>query len=163
MRQVKAGALAAVVCLLALGVGASTVAGAGKNRPRSVAAVANGEQVRAAQGSWCYTGRRTGMCADYGYPLWIKHRLRVEPGDRVVFQMHDATIRSLSASLLRARGRRIRGRGELEDVERIPSNPRAWRATIPADAGNANVIDLFARYTQGRGDSSWWAGIRLEK
>jgi hypothetical protein len=163
MRQVKVGALAAAVCLLALGTGAGAVAGADKQRPRSVAAVAHGEKVRAAQGSWCYSGRRSGMCADYAYPLRITNRLRVEPGDRVVFQTHDGTIETLSASLLRVKGNRIRGRGELEDVERHPSNPRAWRATIPPDAGSANVIDLFARYKRNRGDSNWWVGIRLVK
>jgi hypothetical protein len=163
MRQAKAGACVLVICALALAVGASAVAGAAKQRPRSVAAVANGEQVRAAQGSWCYSGRRSGMCADYAYPLRIRHRLRVEPGDRVVFRTHDASIQSLSASLLRVKGRRIRNRGALEDVERVPSNARAWRATIPADAKNANVIDLLARYKQNRGDSNWWAGIRLAK
>jgi hypothetical protein len=161
MTQLRAGACALAVCALALAVAASAVAGADKRRPRSVAAVAGGEQVRAAQGSWCYSGRRSAMCADYLYPLKIKRRLRVEPGDRVVLRMHDASIGSLSASLLRVKGRRIRPRGELEDVERVPSNPKAWRATIPAGAANANVIDLFARYKQGRGDSNWWAGIRL--
>jgi len=79
----------------------------------------------------------------------------------VLFRAHDASIESLSASLLRVKGRRIKSRGELEDVERVPANARDWRATIPADAGNANVIDLFARYKQGRGDSNWWAGVRL--
>ena len=101
------------------------------------------------------------MCADYAYPLRIKQRLRVEPGDRVVFRTHDASIESLSASLLSVKGRRIRDRGELEDVERVPSNRRAWRATVPAEARNANVIDLFVRYEQNRGDSNWWAGIRV--
>ena len=163
MRQVRAGAFAVALCMIALGVGASVVAGAGKQLPRSVAAVANGEKVRAAQGSWCYSGRHRAMCADYGYQLRVKQRLRVETGDRVVFQMHDGTIETLSASLLRVKGGRIRDRGELEDVERHPSNPRAWRATIPAGAANANVIDLFARYKHGRGDSNWWAGIRLVK
>jgi hypothetical protein len=152
---------AVAICALAFGVGASAVTGAAKKRPRSVAAVAGGEQVRASPGSWCYSGRNLAMCADYLYPLRIKQRLRVEPGDRVVFRTHDASIQSLSAALLRVEGRRIRDRGELEDVERVPSNPRAWRATIPAGAGNANVIDLFATYKQGRGDSNWWAGIRL--
>ena len=99
----------------------------------------------------------------HAYPLRIKHRLRAEPGDRVVLRTHDASIDSLSASLLSVKGRRIRDRGELEDVERVPSNARVWRATIPADAATANVIDLFARYRRGRGDSNWWAGIRLEK
>jgi hypothetical protein len=161
MEQVKAGVIAAVVCALALTVGASAVPGAAKKRPRSVAAVANGEQVRASQGSWCYSGRNSAMCADYVYPLRIKQRLRVHPGDRVVFRTHDASIESLSASLLRVKGRRIKSRGELEDVERVPANARVWRATIPADARNANVIDLFVRYKQNRGDSNWWAGIRL--
>jgi hypothetical protein len=103
------------------------------------------------------------MCADYAYPLRIKQRLRVEPGARAVFRTHDASIGSVSASLLRVKGRRIRDRGELEDVERVPSNPRAWRTTVPAGARNANVIDLFARYQNNRGDSNWWTGIRLEK
>lgn len=163
MRQVKLGICAVAISTLAFGVGANAVTGATKQRPRSVAAVANGEQVRSSQGSWCYSGRKSAMCADYAYPLRIKHRLRVEPGDRVVLRTHDASIGSLSASLLSVKGRRIRDRGELEEVERVPSNARVWRATIPADAGNANVIDLFARYKQGRGDSNWWAGIRLEK
>ena len=39
MRQVRAGAFAVALCMIALGVGASVVAGAGKQRPRSVAAV----------------------------------------------------------------------------------------------------------------------------
>jgi len=161
MRQVKLGICAVAIGALAFGVGANAATGAAKKRPRSVAAVANGEQVRASQGSWCYSGHNSAMCADYAYPLRIQHRLRVEPGDRVVLRTHDASIESLSASLLSVKGRRIRDRGELEDVERVPSNPRVWRATIPADAGNVSVIDLFARYKQGRGDSNWWAGIRL--
>jgi len=39
---------------------------------------------------------------------------------------------------------RIRASGELENVERVPSNPRVWRPTIPADARDANVIDPSA-------------------
>jgi hypothetical protein len=39
---------------------------------------------------------------------------------------------------------RIRASGELENVERMPSNPRVWRPTIPADARDANVIDPSA-------------------
>jgi hypothetical protein len=161
MRTGKAVVCAGLAGMLAFGIGVTAVAGVGKQRPRSAAAVADGEQVRAAQGSWCYSGERTAMCADYAYPLRIKRRLHVERGGRVVFRMHDATIGTLSASLLRVKGRRTRDRGELEDVERVPSNPRAWRATIPANAQNANVIDLFARYKANRGDSNWWAGIRL--
>ena len=161
MRRVKAGVCAVAIGALAFGVGASAATGAAKDRPRSVAAVAGGEQVRASQGSWCYSGRRSAMCVDYVYPLRIKQRLRVEPGDRVVFRTHDASIESLSASLLSVKGRRIRDRGELEDVERVPSNRRAWRATVPSEARNANVIDLFVRYKQNRGDSNWWAGIRV--
>jgi hypothetical protein len=58
---------------------------------------------------------------------------------------------------------RIRASGELENVERMPSNPSVWRATIPADAQDANVIDLSATCERGHGDSNWWAGIRLGK
>jgi hypothetical protein len=85
----------------------------------------------------------------------------VSPGERVTFRMHDATIAMLSADLLRTRGRRIRQVGSFEDIHRVEGNPRAWRATIPEDAANANAIDIFVRYRENRGDSNWWAGIRL--
>jgi hypothetical protein len=144
-----------------LGAGVTAVAGTPGKRPRSVAVTANGESVRAGQGSWCYFGQRRGICVDYAYPLRIKQRLRVSPGERVTFRMHDATIAKLSAHLLRTRGRRIRHVGSLEDIHRVEGNPRAWRATIPEDAANANAIDIFVRYRENRGDSNWWAGIRL--
>jgi hypothetical protein len=155
--RVVAGAAAVS---LALGMAGTSAAGS-RERPRSLAVVASGESVRASQGSWCYFGPHSGMCADYAYPLRIRRSLRVEPGQRLRFQTHDATIESLSATLLRVRGRRIRERGELDAIQRAAKNPRAWRATIPGGARNANRIDVFARYEDGRGDSSWWAGIRL--
>ena len=44
---------------------------------------------------------------------------------------------------------RIRASGELENVECVPSDPSVWRATIPADAQDANVIDLSATDKRG--------------
>ncbi len=154
-----------IAMLLAGGLLATGVAGAigtpGK-RPRAVAVTASGESVRASQGSWCYFGERRGICADYVYPLRIKRRLTVSPGERITFHLHDRTIATLSARLLRVRERRYRDLGPLEDIERA-GNPRAWRATIPESASKANAIDIFVRYKENRGDSNWWAGIRLPK
>jgi hypothetical protein len=141
--------------------GASAGIGGDAKRPRSMALASGGESVRSAQGSWCYTGRRQAMCVDYAYPLRIKQRLGVSPGETVTLRTHDPSIAKLSASLLRVRGHRVHERGSLEDVERVDSNPRAWRATIPEGATDANVIDVFVRYKRNRGDSNWWAGVRL--
>jgi hypothetical protein len=161
MRALRMAAVLAVAGAL---VGMSAIAsGADGKRPRSLAVKADGDRLRASQGSWCYSGRRRAMCADYAYPLRIDDRLRVAPSDRVNLQFHDRSIASVSATLLRVRGRRIRAVGELDDVERVPANPRAWRATIPEDVSNANAIDVFVRYEDHRGDSNWWAGIRLGK
>jgi hypothetical protein len=161
MRRLKT-----VIAMLLVGgliaAGVSAAMGPPGKRPRAVAVTASGESVRASQGSWCYFGERRGMCADYVYPLRIKRRLRVSPGEPITFHMHDRTIATLSADLLRVRERRFRDLGPLEDIERA-GNPRAWRATIPEDASNANAIDVFVRYKENRGDSNWWAGIRLPK
>jgi hypothetical protein len=159
-RYVKAGVGGALACAV-LFAGAPALGGADGDRPRSVAVLAQGESVRASQGSWCWFGPRTAMCADYGYPLRVRRSIPVEPGRRVTFQFHDQAIESVSASLLRVRRHRIGERGELEDIARVEGNPRAWRATIPEGATRANRIDIFVRYTEDRGDSNWWTGIRL--
>jgi hypothetical protein len=160
-RHVKVWACGAVAYAALLATGAPALGGADGERPRSVAVLAQGEKVRASQGSWCWSGPRTAICADYGYPLRVRRSIPVEPGRRVTFQFHDPAIESVSASLLHVRRNRIRERGELEDIERVEGNPRAWRATIPKDATRANRIDIFVRYTENRGDSNWWAGVRL--
>jgi len=161
-RQVKVGIAVALAGLLGLTSGAAALGGTARERPRSLGVLAQGEKVRASQGSWCYFGRRTGMCADYGYPLRVRNSIPVEPGRRVTFQFHDRAIESVSATLLRVRGNRISERGKLEQIERVEGNRRAWRATIAADARNANRIDILATYKENRGDSNWWAGIRIE-
>jgi len=160
-RQVKVGIAVALAGLLGLATGAAALGATASERPRSLGVLAQGEKVRASQGSWCYFGRRTGMCADYGYPLRVRRSISVEPGRRVTFQFHDPSIESVSASLLRVRGNRIRERGALEQIERVEGNPRAWRAPIPVGAGNANRIGIFITYKENRGDSNWWAGIRM--
>ena len=160
MRQMRFFGLVAGVAAVALGLGAVALAGDNR-RPRPVDVRAGGEQVRASQGSWCYSGPRTGICADYGYPLRVRGRLDVAPGQRIKLRMHDRSIKRLSASLLKVRDGEIDQRVALTRIRRAPNNPRAWRATIPADAADANRLDISVRYKRNRGDSNWWAGIRL--
>jgi hypothetical protein len=153
----------AVLAIAAAGALASVaVAGdGGERRPRPLDVWAAGEVVRATQGSYCWAGRRRAMCADAFYPLRVRGRLDVQPGQRLRIRTHDRLVRRLEADLVEADGDDYRFGPPLEGVRRVPDNPRAWFARIPADASGWNRISVFVRYRDGRGDSNWWAGIRL--
>lgn len=159
MRQARALTVGASA-FVAIVLGAAPAVAGGGERPRTVTVRAGAEVVRASQGSWCYSRHGLGQCADYLYPLKVKRSLAVTPGETIELKMHDRTIGRLSASLLKVRGNRIHGRGKV-NVEQSAEHPGTWLATIPADADDANRIDIGVIYELGAGDSDWWAGLKL--
>lgn len=162
MRLVGTMLVAGVACAAALGVVSLARAG-GSERPRAVHVRAGGEQVRASQGSYCYSDRDSGraVCADFAYPLKVRGRLPVRPGQWIRLRTHDRTIKRLSAHLLLVRGADFDARGKLLGVQRIPNRPSAWKARIPERVERANRISIDAVYERNAGDSNWWAGVKL--
>lgn len=168
MRSMTAGTrrphrlAAAVAALLALASAAAWAApgvSEGK-RPRPLTVAAGGASVVATQGSYCVVSHRSGMCADFAYPLRVKRRVPVAPHGLVVLRTHDRAIHRASVTFLRATRHDFNAVGASLTARRAPGHPAKLRFRLPDDLGNANRLDIAATYTHRRGDSDWWAGIK---
>ena len=124
-----------------------------------------GLSARATLGSFCVTPPATdetgtGLCADSRYPLRVRGRLPVRPGGRVVLKS-SVRARVVVARLVRVDGAEFETVGRRLAVRRI--SPRRWAVRLRNDLGGANVLDVSMRWRNprdGRGDASFWGGIR---
>ncbi len=154
-----AAGLAAALAFASLPAWGAVRVSEGK-RPRPVRVAAGGDSVVASQGSYCVTSRHSGTCADYAYPLRVKGRLPVAPGDAVLLRTGDRAIHRARITLIHARRHDFRPVARAVTARRVAGHRARLRFRLPDDLGNANRIDIAATYAHHRGDSDWWAGIR---
>ncbi len=129
-------------------------------RPRPLRVAVGHESVVASQGSYCVVSHRSGTCADYAYPLRVKHVLDVPLDATVLLKARDHRIGHLRVSLLHATRQDFRGLGWSREARRVPGHPTWRRFLMPIGFGNANRLDIHATYRHRGGDSDWWAGIK---
>ena len=151
-------AIVATGALLAVAIGlAAATAHDPRAHPRKIRVGSGGLFVRASLGSHCWSGREgVGFCADAAYPIAVRGRLPVQPGDRVTLFAPDHAQR-VHVSLLRVKGSAIERVDWRARAHRVGDGPHRWRFRLPADLRNSNRLDVFVRYK--RGDADFWAGI----
>jgi hypothetical protein len=113
--------------------------------------------VKASRGSYCWSSSTRNICVDYAYPLEIKQRLAVVGHSPVAFRV-GARADEVSLALLHVEN------GKEEDLRFFRAKPaspsrRRWLTHLPADLGNANVLDVFVYYRHNRGDADFWVGL----
>ena len=145
-------ALLAVVALAVTGAGAHPPVG----HPRVVWAGSGGLFVKSKLGSYCWTQGASGQCADGAYPLKTRGRLPVDQRDRVTLLVPDPA-RKVRVSLVHVEGEQINYLDWNRQARAAGQGHHRWWFRLPADLGNANVLEIFARYQQGDGD--FWAGL----
>ena len=132
--------------------------GVGSFKPPPVYVGAGGEYVRGAQGSYCYGGEGTTLCADYAYPLKLTARLPVIGGQRLTVDA-GKRVKRLGAGLVRVEGDDM---NFLRSVRaRRAGKGRFWKLRLPADLGGADVLNLDLSFRTG-GDSNVWAGLTTD-
>jgi hypothetical protein len=135
--------------------------------PRAALVGAHGLQVRSTVGTYCTESRPkpgggSAECADYAYPLKTHGRLPVAGGDRVALRFrHNPTIRdrvrSVRVTPLHATKDDFTTAGPSVHAKVNPEHPSRWKAALPGDLGNANVLEVSVLYPHG--DADFWAGI----
>jgi hypothetical protein len=150
------GLLAAAGCAIALGVFVAQADGGPSHRPPPLYVGSQGLYVKATQGSYCYSGKGKGVCADYAYPLSVKAHLPVAPGRRISVD-GGRTLRRAGATLLRVKGQDL----EYLKVLRLKrrGKGRHWRGRLPSELGGANVLSVDVSFRHRGGSSNAWAGI----
>jgi hypothetical protein len=118
-------------------------------KPPPVYVGANGEYVRAAQGSYCY-----GICADLFSPLQFAVRLPVVGHQRLTVDA-GKRLQRLRANLMRVDGEHMISMGAAR--ARPTSQGRFWRLRLPADVAGADALSLDLTYRTGT--SNVWAGL----
>lgn len=155
-RNLAIVAAAALVVATAIWL-AAAAAQEPRAHPRKIWVGSGGLYVRASLGSHCWSGRQgAGFCADAAYPIGVRGRLTVRPGDRVTLLAPDHA-RRVHVSLLRVEGSTIDRVDWRVRAHRVGDGPHRWRFRLPAKLRNANRLDVFVRYK--RGDADFWAGI----
>ena len=153
--------VAATVAAASVAFAAERSKGGGGGKPPPVHVAADGKQVRAAQGTFCYSSKMHGLCADYAYPLQVKARLPVAVGARVAIDA-GTRVRRLTATLIRVTCERPFCDG-IDEVAAVKTwrtgEGRHWRAKLPLDLQGANVLSVDIRFRGARGDSNVWAGL----
>ena len=155
--------IAALVVLSVPAVFASAVSGQAPSETGSVdgptlSMSRAGLTAQATPGSMCI--QPPGVCVDTAYPLTVHGRLPIRPRGRVVLEP-SVEASELVAGLRRVRGSRVDPVGTRLTVRRLSA--RRWAVTLPKRLRNANVLDVFLRWDNphdGRGDASFWGGIR---
>jgi hypothetical protein len=146
-------ALVAIASLLALAALAEARA-----TPPPLIARADHHLVRAASGSFCWSDRGSGLCADYGYPLRIRSRLPVKGGARIALRI-GAPARRVLATLVRVTGDQIQFLDPAVRESPINVRRRRWWVRLPPDLMGANVLDVSIKYAR-KGDADFWVGLR---
>jgi hypothetical protein len=148
------GACAAALCLVfaALPAGATP-----RLAPPALLAGWEDQFVKASRGSYCWSSSTRGLCVDYVYPLEIKQRLAVVGHSPLAFRV-GARAHKVSLALLNVENGKEE---ELRFFRAKPASPsrRRWLTHLPADLGNANVLDVFVDYRHNRGDADFWVGL----
>jgi hypothetical protein len=158
---VRATGVAALIA--AWVVASAAVAGTPFERPRPVYVTSGGHHVKAAQGSFCIFYPAQAACGDYFYPLRVHGRLAVSPRHHLLIRTHDRRIQRVGVALLHARGHNVRFGDWSAKAHRVREHPARFRVRLPRDLGNANRLDIFARYERGGGDSDWWLGLKRHR
>jgi hypothetical protein len=131
----------------------------GAERPRTLLVENRGLMVKATAGSYCVTDANVGLCADSVYPLRVRGRLPVAPGERLKLRTHDRRIATVGVSLLRVSGDEVENVGWHARARRAPGHQSRWLVRLPGDLGGANRLDVFMRYEGHIGDADYWAGL----
>jgi hypothetical protein len=118
-------------------------------KPPPVYVGANGEYVRAAQGSYCY-----GICADLFSPLQFAVRLPVVGHQRLTVDA-GKRLQRLRAILMRVDGEHMISMGAAR--ARPTSQGRFWRLRLPTGVAGADALSLDLTYRTGT--SNVWAGL----
>lgn len=131
-------ALALIVALAAT----KALAGVPDAPPRPVVVADGGASRQAAQGSYCWSGRESGICVDTIDPLEFAPTLRAQPGSTLTVRM-GYPVERLSASTA--------DDGKLELVS-LDARGRKFELRLPeGEAGRSVDLYLFARYDRGSG------------
>jgi hypothetical protein len=125
-----------------------------------------GLTANAARGSFCASPPAgtvaPGICVDGRYPLSVRGRLPVRPGGRVVLRF-DVDVNELQVRLGDVDGATFERIGGPLTVKRL--GRLRWAVKLPQRLGTARLLDVFVRWNNsedGRGDASFWGGIRQE-
>jgi hypothetical protein len=153
-----ATALAAIAASLALLLPDAGARG-GADRPRTLLVDNHALIVKATLGSYCVADASVGICADVAYPLQVRGRLPVAPGERLKLRTHDRKVASARVSLLRVSGDEIESVGRSGRARRAPGHQSRWLVRLPDDLGGANRLEVFVRYRDHIGDADYWAGL----
>lgn len=131
-------ALALIVALAAT----KAFAGVPDAPPRPVVVADGGASRQAAQGSYCWSGRESGICVDTIDPLEFAPTLRAQPGSTLTVRM-GYPVERLSASTADD------GMVELTPLDR---RSRKFELALPeGEAGRRVDLHLFATYDRGDG------------
>lgn len=137
----RAGAATAAV----LAILAATAGGSERHPQHDVTASSHGDTLRATLGTHCVPVREGVRCADYGYPLRTKKRLRIHPGGRIVLRFEERP-QEIDAQL---RDRRSRSVYELEQKGRGRERTIRLPRTLPK---GTDRLGFFVRYEVGDAD-----------
>jgi hypothetical protein len=131
----------------------------GADRPRTLLVDNHALMVKATLGSYCVADAGVGLCADVAYPLRVRGRLPVAPGERLKLRTHDRKIASARVSLLRVSGGEIESAVWSERARPAPGHRSRWLVRLPDDLAGANRLEIFVRYQDRIGDADYWAGL----
>ena len=133
--------------------------GVGGPKPPPVYVGTKGESVRAAQGSYCYGGRGTTLCADFAYPLRVTTRLPATGAQRLTVDA-GKRVQRLSGSLVNVEDQDVDYLGAVRT--RRTGKGRFWKLRLPADLAGANVLNLDISFKRNLGSSNVWAGLATD-
>jgi hypothetical protein len=132
-----------------------------KVQPPSLSARLHGKVVPAALGSYCLNGPASGMCGDAAYPLQIRKRLEVSPGDQLSLLVGSQVAR-VEVSLVRVAGNDIDPVAQLRARPASPAH-RRWLTRLPRNLQNAGILDVSVQYEANKGDADFWVGLRANR
>lgn len=103
---------------------------------------------------------------DAGYPLPIRKRLPVSPGDRVSLRIGTPAARVVVSLLHVSRGEPI-GHEAGDVLAQLSSRPVSpsrgrWVTKLPRDLKRGNVLDVSVLYANSRGYADFWVGLRAK-
>ena len=118
---------------------------------------------RAEQGSFCWqtkrrtsTGRPSFVCGDFAYPLDVDCRLPVAPG-AVIKVRTGVAVQRVDVALLVSVSESEPSYLDWSRLRRSRDGRKVWRFALPADVGQAAVLDISVGGR--RGDSNTWTGL----
>ena len=135
----------AALAALASALLAATAGGAPRHPQHDVTATSHGTTLRATLGTHCAPIGDGVRCADYGYPLRTKKRIRVHPGGTITLRFKERP-EEIDPQLRDRRSRSVheltpKGRG-LKRTLRLPR-------TLPK---GTDRLGFFVRYERGDAD-----------